>query len=143
MYKDILLSVDLAHGGHKRKAHEIAIEYCQAFKSTLHVITVVPESGMAIVNQFFNQKHMAEDLITKVNDKLHDFTKEHIPEDVPVQHIVTTGNVYESIINAAEKIDCDLIIMSAHKPVVKDFLLGPNASKVVRHSTKSVLVVRG
>ena len=59
-----------------------------------------------------------------------------------MQHIVKTGNVYESIIVAAKKIDCDLIIMSAHRPDLKDYLLGPNAARVVRHSDRSVLVVR-
>ena len=60
-----------------------------------------------------------------------------------MQHIVTAGNVYESIINVGKKIHADLIVMSAHRPELKDYLLGPNAARVVRHSDRSVLVVRG
>ena len=32
--------------------------------------------------------------------------------------------------------------MSANRPELKDYLLGPNAARVVRHSDVSVLVVR-
>lgn len=32
--------------------------------------------------------------------------------------------------------------MAAHRPALKDYLLGPNAARVVRHSNCSVLVVR-
>ena len=32
--------------------------------------------------------------------------------------------------------------MVSHRPELQDCLQGPNAARVVRHSTKSVLVVR-
>ena len=38
--------------------------------------------------------------------------------------------------------DDDLIVIGAHKPDFKDYLLGPNAARVVRHSHCSVHVVR-
>jgi len=41
-----------------------------------------------------------------------------------------------------QKIDADLIVLGANRPDLKDYLLGPNASRVVRHSARSVLVVR-
>ncbi len=141
MYTDILLPVDLTHASERRQSHEVAIEYAQAFGSTLHVMTVVPDSGMAIVSQYFSTTAV-DDIVEKTNEKLHEFTDKHFPKDVKIQHVVTTGNVYESIITTAEKIDCDLIIMSAHRPELKDYLLGPNSARVVRHSNKSVLVVR-
>ena len=59
-----------------------------------------------------------------------------------MQHIVAKGSVYECIIKTANEIKADLIVMSAHRPELKDYLLGPNAAKVVRHSDRSVLVVR-
>ncbi|MEP3300223.1 MAG: universal stress protein, partial [Pseudoruegeria sp.] len=36
----------------------------------------------------------------------------------------------------------DLIVIGAHRPDFKDYLLGPNAARVVRHSECSVYVVR-
>lgn len=121
---------------------DVAKEFARAFGTALHVMTVVPDSGMSIVSQYFS-KHAVEEVITATNRALHDFVDANIPEDeFKVQHIVTTGNVYESIIDTARRIKADLIIMAAHRPELKDYLLGPNAARVVRHSDCSVLVVR-
>ncbi|MFQ5760821.1 MAG: universal stress protein, partial [Acidiferrobacterales bacterium] len=42
----------------------------------------------------------------------------------------------------AEKAGCDLIVMASQRPELKDYLLGPNAARVVRHANCSVLVAR-
>ena len=81
-------------------------------------------------------------MLQKTKEALHDFVKKHIPKTVKVQHIVAKGPVYECIIKTANQIDADLIVMSAHRPELRDYLLGPNSAKVVRHSNRSVLVVR-
>jgi len=141
MYKDILIPVDLTHNHSWRRSLDIAVEYVQAFNATLHVMTVIPDSGMSMVSQYFS-KDAVSSIVERTNEALHDFVKENIPDNTQVQHIVTTGNVYESIIGTAKTINADLIIMSAHRPELKDYLLGPNAARVVRHSDRSVLVVR-
>ncbi len=141
MYKDILLPIDMTDKGSWSKVVPVALEYVKAFGSTLHAMTVIPDSGMAIVGQYFSSDAV-DKVVEETRKKLHEFTGEHIPDDVKLQHIVTSGTVYESIINAAKKINADLIIMSAHRPELKDYLLGPNSARVVRHSDKSVLVVR-
>lgn len=141
MYKDILLPVDLEHDTSWKNSLPIAVEYCEAFKSTLHVMSVIPDSGMSIVNHYFS-KDAVKKIIEETKKKLHEFVDAQVPNKITVQHIVTTGNVYESIISTAKTIDADLIIMAAHRPELKDYLLGPNAARVVRHSDKSVLVVR-
>jgi nucleotide-binding universal stress UspA family protein len=38
--------------------------------------------------------------------------------------------------------NADLIVLAAHRPELKDYLLGPNASRVVRHAKCSVYVIR-
>jgi nucleotide-binding universal stress UspA family protein len=141
MYKNILLPVDISEDDSWKRALEIAVEYAQAFGSHLHVMTVVPDSGMAMVSQYFS-KDAVNRIIEATNQSLHAFVEGNIPKNIRVQHIVTTGNVYESIIDTAKKINADLIVMSAHRPELKDYLLGPNAARVVRHSDRSVLVVR-
>ena len=141
MYKDILFPVDLTEEGSWKYSLPVAIEYSQAFKSRLHVMTVVSNYGMSIVQQYF-PKGMIDEIIKKANVRLHEFVKQHIPTNIEVQHIIAKGAVYECIIDTAEKIRADLIVMAAHKPELKDYLLGPNAAKVVRHSNCSVLVVR-
>lgn len=141
MYKNILLPVDLNHDSSWQKALPMAIDHCKTFGATLHIMTVVPDFGMPLVASYF-----PENFETKVredaNRQLHDFVKAHVGEAVPVQHIVAEGVFYKEIIRVAEEIDADLIIMASHHPELKDYLLEPNAERVVRHSDKSVLVVR-
>ena len=141
MYRNILLPVDLSCVSSWRKTLPVTLEFAEAFSSHVHVMTVIPDSGMSIVSQYFH-KETEETIIDKTKDALHHFTRENIPETVTTRHIVTTGSVYESIIEAARTINADLIVMSAHRPELKDYLLGPNAARVVRHSDRSVLVVR-
>jgi nucleotide-binding universal stress UspA family protein len=139
MYKEILLAVDLEDESSWTKALPVALEYARAFGSRLHVITVVPEFGQ--VRQFFPSGY-EEQLKASVRKSLHDFTATNIPGEVPVGHILAHGTIYEEINRAARAVDADLIIMASHRPALSDYLLGPNAARVVRHSDRSVLVVR-
>ena len=139
MYSHILLPVDLNEK--TDLAVPAAIEYAKAFGSQLHVMTVVPDFGMSIISQYF-PSNTDEKILDAAKEGLHAFTKEHIPEGIKVQHIVAQGTVYEVIIDTATKLNCDLIVMGAHRPELSDYLLGPNAARVVRHSNVSVLVVR-
>jgi nucleotide-binding universal stress UspA family protein len=141
MYKNILYPVDITERGSWNDSLPAAIEMAKSFDSVLHVVTVVSDYGMSLVAQYFPQGSV-EKVVEKTNASLHDFVEKHIPKSIKVRHIVAKGSVYECIIKAADEIDADLIVMSAHRPGLKDYLLGPNAAKVVRHSDRSVLVVR-
>lgn len=141
MYRHVLLAVDLAQPESQQKAVETAVQYARAFGSTLHVITVVPDFGLSIVGGFF-PKDQEKQALEHARQALHRYTAEHIPEGIPVQHIVGHGSVYEEILRYAKTVACDLIVMASHRPGLQDYLLGPNAARVVRHATCSVLVVR-
>jgi hypothetical protein len=48
---------------------------------------------------------------------------------------VLHGRVYDQIIAAADKLGVsDAIVMGSHRPELSDYLLGPNAARVVRHA---------
>jgi nucleotide-binding universal stress UspA family protein len=142
MYKDILLAVDLNEESSWNRALPTAVEYARAFGSTLHVVTVAPDFATPFVGQFFPEGY-AKEVADKLLETLHAFVKSHVPADVPVQHIVSEGTVYQEILRVAAQIGADLIVMASHRPELKDYLLGPNAARVVRHAECSVLVVRG
>ncbi|MCP5369041.1 MAG: universal stress protein [Hyphomicrobiales bacterium] len=141
MYKEILLAVDLQHDSSWTRALPVAVDLCRSGGARLHVMTVVPDFGMSIVGQFF-PKGYEEELSRRAMAELHEFVKNHVPDDVKVQHVVSDGTVYEAILNIARKVGADLIVVAAHRPELKDYLLGPNAARVVRHADCSVLVVR-
>lgn len=141
MYKDILLPVDLNQESSWQKALPTAVEYCKAFGANLHVMTVVPDFGMAVVGSYF-PADFEEKALEGARQALHKFVDEHVPKGVEVQNIVGSGTVYDEILRVAREIKASLIVIAAHRPELKDFLLGPNASRVVRHFDGSVLVVR-
>ena len=141
MYENILLTVDLTEESSWKKALPTAVEYCQCAGATLHVLSVVPNFGMTVVAQFF-PKDYENKTIEEARKELAKLCAEGIPDGVPVKPIVVYGTIYKRIIEVAESIKADLIVMAAHRPALEDYLLGPNAARVVRHSNRSVLVVR-
>src|SRR6056297_2370297 len=141
MYKDILLPLDLSDEHTWTRALPTAVEYAKAFGSVLHVMTVVPSFGMALVGNFF-PADFEKQALDAATEALHSFTKDHIPSELAVQHVVAHGTVYEEILRSAGKVNADLIVLGAHRPELRDYLLGPNAARVVRHAKQSVLVVR-
>ncbi len=141
MYKDILLAVDLVHQETQEKAVKTAVEYARAFGSRLHIITIVPDYGMSIVGSFFPPDYETRAL-GDAETALKAYVAKKVTPGIEVQRIVGHGTIYREILRYAEEVGCDLIVMASHRPELEDYLLGPNAARVVRHAKTSVLVVR-
>ena len=141
MFENILVSIDLTDDSSWGKSVPTAVELCQATGARLNLLTVIPDFGMSIVSQHF-PKDFAENALAETRTKLGVFASEHIPDGIKKTLLVTQGTIYEEIIKAGNEISADLVIVASHRPSLKDFLLGPNASRVVRHFNRSVLVVR-
>ncbi len=142
MYRNILLPVDLGDEHSWRKALPTALALCKTFGAALHMVTVVPDFGLPLVAQYFPPDYEAK-MHEQVADRLQEFVAAQVPESVPVLRIVASGKVYHEILTMAETIGADLIVMGSHRPELSDYLLGPNAARVVRHADCSVMVVRG
>lgn len=142
MYKRILLPVDLGEESSWRKALPAALACCDAFGAQLHVVTVMPELKMPLVASYFPEGF--ESTVRAQTDReLEAFVTRRVPRELGATHEVLSGGpIYERILDAARRKGADLIIMAASRPDLKDYLLGPNASRVVRHAAQSVLVVR-
>lgn len=141
MYSNILVSVDLGQPDNEAKAIGTAVDYARLFGATLHVMTVVPDYGLSLVGGFFPAEHEKQAL-AHANQAVHDFTAQHVPNEVRHRHIVAHGSIYREILRYADEVKADLIVMSASRPGPEDYLIGPNAARVVRHAKISVLVVR-
>ena len=140
MYKDILLPIDLEHES-TEKAVPVAVNLCQLTGANLHVLAVLPDVGMSIVSQYF-PKDYEKKALAEALERCRAFVKQRVPDGIQVRHVVGSGTVYAVILNTAEKVKADLIVMWSHRPELKQFLLGPHAAHVVRHAHCSVLVVR-
>ena len=141
MFKNILAAIDLNEDSSWEKAVPTAVGLCQSTGARLTLLTVIPDFGMSIVSQHFPEGY-AESALAETRAKLSDFASEHVPDGVERTVLVAQGTIYEEIIRAGGEVSADLIIVAPHRPSLKDYLLGPNASRVVRHSKCSVLVIR-
>ncbi len=141
MYKQILLPIDLNDPSHQEKALQTATALAKAFGAGLHVMAIVPDFGIGVVGGFFPEDYEAK-AKAATEKALDDYVKTRVPKGIAAKHSVTQGTIYEEILDTAQAIGADLIIMASHRPALKDYLLGPNAAKVMRHAHCSVMVVR-
>ena len=142
MFKTILLPIDLSAENSWAKALPAALKLCEGNGCILHVTTVVPDFGMSIVGSYF-EPGFEDKALHEVGEKLTAWVSAHIPDDIEVHPHVLHGRVYDLIIEAADRLNVDAIVMGSHTPGLSDYLLGPNAARVVRHAKQSVCVVRG
>ena len=143
MSNTVLCAVDVSNTGRDLNVIKQAARLATLDDAQLDVITVMPDYGMSIVGGFFDKNHQAEAL-AKTKAELNAMVEEALgPEaNSKVRHLVVLGTAYEEILRAADADNASLIVIGAHKPDFKDFLLGPNAARVVRHAKQSVAVIR-
>jgi nucleotide-binding universal stress UspA family protein len=141
MIRSILLAVDLNHESSWRKALPQAVALARADDAALHVITVIPDFGKSIVGSYFPEG-FSEKALNETEAALTKLVAEQVPGDVSATVHVKHGTIYRKIIEAAGKLGCDLIVMASHRSEMKDYLIGPNAARVVRHAPQSVFVDR-
>ncbi len=142
MYTSILVAIDLNDTKGAHRVAETAFRLAKDHGAALHLINVIPDFGMSIVGSFFSAdqtRAMVEDEKTKFRE----WASSEVPDDLEYDLTVIKGHVYDNILKTAEKIGADVIVIGSHKPELEDYLLGPNAARVVRHAKQSVFVVRG
>ena len=142
MYQSILLPIDLGHESSWKKAAPEAVTLAKQFGAKVHVVTVIPDYGMPVVGSFF-PADFANNALNATKEELAKFVDANIPADVRGESRAVSGTIYKRVIIAADELGCDLIVMASHRPSKADYLLGPNAARVVRHAKQSVFIVRG
>ena len=112
-------------------------------KSEIILLSVIENQNM-IESLFLDDK--THELQKKVNDKLVEVGKKYSAEyDIHVETMVAKGRVYEKIIEVAEMVNADLIVMGtngAPKGVIKK-VIGTNAERVVRLAHCPVITIKG
>jgi len=142
MYKNILVPVDLNDKGFSDKAVELAVGHAKRSNATVHLLNVLPGIHMSMVATYF-PKDAAKKMKDDVKTQLNNFAKQHIEAGVDYQTYVAEGKPYATILDYAQKLDADLIVIPSHKrSKIDKVVLGSVASKVVNNSKVNVLVVK-
>lgn len=112
-------------------------------KSKIILLSVIEEPSK-IESLFLDDK--THELQQKVNQKLVEVGKDYAEKyNVEVDTMVAKGRVYEQIIDVAEMLSVDLIVMGTNgtpKEVMKR-VIGSNAERVVRLAHCPVITIKG
>lgn len=140
MFKTILVPVDLGEVEAARPAIDKAVELAKGAEGALRLIyvrSIVPVTYMEFMPPTFDEEQQGE-----AEKKLADIAAGVDLPSERVSAVVRLGSVYNEVLDEAEKTGADLIVVGSHRPSMATFLLGSNASAIVRHAKCSVLVVR-
>ena len=140
MYKNILLAIDLNDEPPCHKPLLAAVELARAFGARLHVLTVVREveAILEVKAAPLGYDLIAADLENRIAGLIRRNASDLKP-NILVRH---GASIYAEILGAAEEAEADLVVVGSHRPAMKDYLLGTNAARVMRHARCSVLVAR-
>jgi len=140
MFKKILLPVDLEEESSWKDALPAALRMAKDDGAELHILTVVPPLPGQIYGYF------PEDFEPKMIDQgkaaIEAFAKDHAGGTQVVPHLAQ-GQPYSAIIDLAEKIGADLIVMGSRGLGRLQSILSNSASQYVfQLSTRPMLLVR-
>ena len=139
MFKKILLAYDGSEGS--RLALERAVYLTAQFRSELFILSVgrIPEYAETV-----SETEEAKEQANKYYEKILQSALEIVQErGIQAKTLIRYGKPAEEIVNTANEIGADLIVLGTkkHSPLVRR-LLGATADKVVDNAHCSVLVVR-
>ncbi|SFR40347.1 universal stress protein [Litoreibacter janthinus] len=143
MTSSVLCAVDISNGQDDLKTIQTAARLAALDGAQLDVVAVVPDYGMSTVGSFFSKDHH-DKMVAEAKVHLNQLVSAALDaaQNAKVRHVVATGRAYEEVLKLAKKSKPALIVVGASKSDFADYLLGPNAARIVRHATCSVYVVR-
>ncbi len=140
MYKSILVPVDLAEADLAGPAIASALAFAEASQGKIRLIYVrslVPIAYMEFVPADFDAEQQSE-----AEAKLAAIAAQIALPEERVSAKVLIGSVHGEVLAEADASGADLIVIGSHEPGMLAFVIGSNASAIVRRAKCSVLVVR-
>lgn len=138
LYDTVLLAVDIH--GLNQKTIESAREIAYQNKAKLHIVYVVeplPLFEHGFLGDVILLKQLRSDLNQQFNQLARDL---EIPED---RRHFELGNAKKTILQVANKINSDCIVLASHSPQAMLGLLGSTASGVSQSAPCAVLITPG
>ena len=118
MFKRILLPIDVDQESSWRRSLPIAERMATDYGAELHVMSVVPSFGMAMVGSYF-PPDFEKKALAEASRHLRELVDAHADKPDAITIHVAHGTIYEEVIRAAQKLGCDLIVMSSHRPELR------------------------
>ncbi|PWW81830.1 MULTISPECIES: universal stress protein [Prosthecochloris] len=136
----ILCPVDFSEAS--RKAVRYAHEFAKGMGASLVLLNVVEPRPMA-VDMSLSYVPLEEDLEKAAKEDLEEIIRTEREKGIEVQADVQIGTPSETILEKAEELDVNLIIVGSHgKTGLSRILMGSVAESVVRKAKCPVLIVK-
>jgi len=139
MYRNILVPIDLDHPTGWGAAFAAASAMASCFSSRLTICTVLSDAvaigegewhPISIEQRLFDLRARLEGVAASAD----------LGRDCRVE--LASGTIAGGVVEIAERIGADLIILASHEPAARDYLLAARAIRVARRAPCSVLIVR-
>ena len=135
MYKTIIVPIDIGHmeraesmiGAAKQLGPDASIILANA-------VETMPSHIMAEI-----RVDMIDDAKERAQEKLEGLLEKAGPK---ASVKMLEGHAASAILDLAEDVDADVIVIASHKPGWQDYLIGSTAARVVRHAKCAVFVIR-
>ncbi len=140
MYASILVPVDLSEIEISQPALDKAVAMADVTGATIglvYVRSILPVTFMEYVPPSFDEEQQSD-----CEKKIAAVAAGLKRPAGTVKTAIRMGSVYNEVLAEAKHIHADLIVVGSHRPGMASYLLGSNASTIVRHAECSVLVVR-
>lgn len=139
MYKQILIPIDLSDTQLNQPALDNGTTLAKAYGASIRLINVLPMTPVMLAEYVppdfdVQQRKSSEEALAAI--------AKNLDMGDQISTIVRQGGIYHEILEEAKAIKADLIVMASHRQGVRTYLIGSNASHVVRYAGCSVLVVR-
>ncbi|RKF14712.1 universal stress protein [Roseovarius spongiae] len=143
--KPVLCAVDVSNPDEDIDTLREAGRMARLNDAQLDVITVLPDMGMSVIGGYFDPSHH-DKAVAEAKRLMRDMVEKALggaETNKNIRHLVATGRAYEEVLKTARAAGSGLIVIGVAKKLeMSDYILGPNAERVVRHARCSVYVVR-
>jgi nucleotide-binding universal stress UspA family protein len=136
MYKNILVPVDLDHGDAGAGALMLA-RHIGGPEATITLLTVTDDDFSSLAAHVPDDVHELHDrdIRTRLKALAHEVDESAV---VVLRH----GKPSRAILEEAEVLGADAIVLTSHRPNFRNHMLGTTASRVAQHATCSVVIDR-
>jgi len=140
MFRSIVVPVDLGEAALSRAAIDRAVAFAKLSDGRVMLVNVVPIMPVMMLDTV--PVSCEAEVADKAKAELADLVKTIDLPPSRVAAVVRIGGVYHEILDVADEEGADLVVVGSHRPAMATYLLGSNATAIVRHARCSVLVVR-
>ena len=140
MYNKVLIPMDLEHEDMFPKAVALAQQLIGDEAGEIHGVYV--DQNLVHHGNFSLSEETIKQAQEDMKKQVKSLFKKYVPEHLRGKCRVRGGVVYDTVLEEADKVKPEAIIVAAGRPGFSSYLLGSNAEKILRHAHCSVFVIR-